>query len=225
MSQGAPFDIDVFPFDYHEPNIPFGVTFEYEQLYAGMFLQTNKSVTQIFGFINVNKQFVSLGVVCHFLAIKCMNEWLIGGFVQYSDDSLYYYIKYQTMTDGFNHIFSETIPKLGDITFVNIFLSHDNVWTAHVPGLMVDVTFHNYPTEFMALSKSLYNGNTMNGHFEFLLFGSYEESYLWGEKSAVMIRQDAPYVVIMKSSHEFTTKKNCIPQNKKGCFLCFYCID
>jgi len=225
----VPFDFEVFPFDFPFEVEPFA---EYEQLYAGeRLVWTSKPVIGIYACIKVQEQTVRYGAVCNFLSIKADSEWLIAGWAQYSEGTKHFYIKWQTLEDGFNYIVSSEEPEFGEWAFVVIenYVRDTNQWFASVKdfNFNVLVTFAQAPKEFMAYTKSLYRGNDVFGDFTALCWRDFDfESYHWGNNSAVQIREEYPYAVyVTKPYWEFKTRRNCF--HLKGSALCsnaFACL-
>lgn len=216
----VPFEWEMMPFhgeEYHLNMTDLNTT-RFEYLLAGEQLTwTPETVEGIQSIIDVRRQEIYYGVCCYFLSVKVGDEWLIAGWVEYSWGERGYYIKYQSYYHDFTQIFATEIPENGDEVWVEIFLLSGNQWHALMilnakVILEATVQFFEYPHEFSAYGKSLSRYNQLDTKFDWLMWHCQSSSQcLWGSDeltgipSAVTVRQDPPYrIVVHKTSWCFT---------------------
>jgi len=218
-----PYDFpDVFPFDFEEQN---RLMVEYDQIYTGLNLLSPAEL--ICGVIEVKDQQVYYGAVCHFLSVRSGDEWIIAGWVKYSNDERYVYVKRQSYFDGYYHC-HVVVPQFGDSIGIHLYHWGDpNIWTVNVwrnSELVINqkVNFLNAPNMFMAYTKSLWRQNRAYGEFDCLEWMDTNfEFHLWKD---VQIREEQPYKVriIERNWHFIVETNNYMRWDFPNCYACTY---
>jgi len=165
-----------------------------EQIYTGVKLVWTELPTEgIHGCLLVQHQDVHSGVVTSFLTLKAdyilrYYEWLDCGWVQYSNDEKYCYVKYDLAETGWVHEFLGEV-EYGDVLNIVFDKRGSQQWRVQLGGstkLYLDRLFNfSSPVNvFGAYLKSLCRINKVSQRFEDLSWYNQASSWnYWGNGS------------------------------------------